>query len=299
MATFAHLSNESPDVSPRAADNLLGASSRREDADLKKSQSKQGFFSRGYNLFFGNRSASAISQEEPSSPDSALSPTDRNSFLGSSSSSTALEVDKSGRDSDFSKQRTSSAAFTPDLVGTEKLMFVSLIFTQNHAISLYRHLPGHLGMQDMKLVYSMSNDGSDLCTFYQKARGHSNTVLLIQTVNGAEYGCFSTSEWREQVSYYGSGESFIFSYQDQNTINAYKWTGKNTLFQFSSKEQIAMGGGGEGFGLLLKNDFDIAESVPCETYGNEKSLDYRNSDSGSSTSSRVCNIELWTFVLHL
>ena len=142
-------------------------------------------------------------------------------------------------------------------------------------------------------------------------------------MDGAEYGAYCACEWKHAAAYYGSGESFLFSVGGSGSssgrgsnsgrnsgngggtsgadssnlvITPFKWTGMNTLFQFSNDDQLAIGGGGGGFGLLLKDDFDIAESLPCETYGNTNSLDIRN-DSG--TSSKVCNVELWTFQLSL
>ncbi len=289
MSTFASLTVESPATSPRAGDSLLITGPNTKTTASQKT-SKPGFFKRGYNLFFGSgNKASAVGQEDPGSP---LSPNEQNCFFDDKSS----ELDSNGEIDDTWKQRSSSVNFIPELVGIDKLMFVSLILTQNHAIALYNHIPSHLGMQDMKLVYSMANDGSDLHTFYQKSKTLNNTILVIQTVDGAEYGCYCASEWKNTPSYYGSGESFIFSYENNNKINVYKWTGINTFFQYSNNEQIAMGGGGEGFGLLLKDDFDISESLPCETYGNSVSLDIRNTN---STASKVCNVELWTFQLRL
>ena len=141
----------------------------------------------------------------------------------------------------------------------------------------------------------MSNDGSDINTFYQKAKGKTHSVLVIQTVDGAEFGCFSASEWHSSESYYGNGENFLFSFTDTETMQVYKWTGIGTLFQFSNQEQVALGGGGEGFGILLKNDFDIVESLPCDTYGNKESLDKDNAI--TNTCSKVANVELWSFQL--
>ena len=351
MSHFVSYPNSSPEGSPRAAEtgegrdssssSGLGQTSPSSPAEtlVPASASKPSFLRRGYNMFFGAGrmplstdpdsptmgSGSSSPQSSSATPTSASATDEKTDFFGSGSRSSCGKGKSSWADherdrdsvasetsgTESTKLRSSSAHFIPELVGTEKLTFGHTL-TQAHAIALYRHLPRHLSMQNMRLAYSLSNDGSDLNSFFAKARGLSNTVLVIQTVDGAEYGCYSASEWKNTPTYYGSGESFIFSVaagtsaggdpaapagvDSAITIVPYKWTGANTLFQFSSSEQLAMGGGGGGFGLLLENDFDIAESLPCETYGNPCSLDSLNSD---GTSSKVCNVELWTFTLDL
>lgn len=99
-------------------------------------------------------------------------------------------------------------------------------------------------------------------------------------------GAYTATEWRNQGdNYYGSGESFLFSYKRTSSsttnsssssssnddteldIDAYKWTYRNSLYQLSNNTQLAIGGG-EGFGILLTNDFRYVESMPCDTYGN-------------------------------
>ena len=171
MSTFASLTVESPATSPRAGDSLLITGPNTKTTASQKT-SKPGFFKRGYNLFFGSgNKASAVGQEDPGSP---LSPNEQNCFFDDKSS----ELDSNGEIDDTWKQRSSSVNFIPELVGIDKLMFVSLILTQNHAIALYNHIPSHLGMQDMKLVYSMANDGSDLHTFYQKSKTLNNKSLF-------------------------------------------------------------------------------------------------------------------------
>ena len=145
----------------------------------------------------------------------------------------------------------------------------------------------------------MLNDGTDMSSFYQRARRHSNTVLLVQTIDDMLIGYFSACAWHEDASYYGSGESMLFSFRqkDSDNVDVYKWTGKNVLFQYSSATKIAAGGGGGGFGFILDNDFRSVASYACETYGNMQSLLSGPSPDSLSLGSNVVNAELWTFQL--
>jgi len=194
---------------------------------------------------------------------------------------------------------SSSACYVPELLGTRSLVFNSLILTQAHATALMAHLPESLRMQNFKLAYSLLNDGSDMSSFYHKARSHKNTVLLIQTTNGAEFGCFSATAWHEESSYYGTGVSLMFRFKSESAddvdVKVYTWTGRNNLFQYGTAARIAVGGGGEGFGIVLEKDFGACASYPCETYGNTTSL--TSLDEDASATCGVANVELWSFQL--
>jgi hypothetical protein len=180
-------------------------------------------------------------------------------------------------------------------LGAESLVFKSLILTQPYATALMAHLPESLRMQNFKLAYSMVNDGSDVSSFYKKARPHKNSTLLIQTTDGAVLGCFTATAWHEESAYYGTGVSLIFRFKSTDDIDVFPWTGKNTLFQYSTETKIAVGGGGEGFGIVLEQDFSTCASYPCETYGNTASLASLETDSAATCG--VSNVELWSFQL--
>ena len=63
----------------------------------------------------------------------------------------------------------------------------------------------------------------------------------------------------------------------------------NNFFVWSSCDQIAMGGGGDGFGFVLDSDFATGESFKCKTYGNPVLVDKENG------SFRIANVECWGF----
>lgn len=319
--------------------NLGGEATSSAAVSLKTTPAKSGIRNRLWGMFFGSSGGQQVSGNAvPESPDASSSPKgdDERARMHSSSFSESLVSVESS-----TKSRTSSIHFIPELRGTDSLTFSSVILTVPHALALFTHLPDSLRMQHFSLVYSMLNDGSDLTSFYNKVKARQSkgssseksggcmyTVLIIQTVQGAEFGCFSASLWKNQGAFYGSGQSFLFKFRrnsiaeegagntgntglpnHENTavgIDVFKWTGMNTLFQYGSDEKIAMGGGGKagGFGFVLDKDFYACESTACDTYGNPGSLDERSESSeggkGAGTGaggSTVANVELWTFQL--
>lgn len=69
----------------------------------------------------------------------------------------------------------------------------------------------------------------------------------------------------------------------------FEMTGTNDFFVWGSPSQIAMGGGGDGFGFVLDSDFATGESFCSATYGNPLLVDKENG------SFRIANIECWGF----
>ena len=65
--------------------------------------------------------------------------------------------------------------------------------------------------------------------------------------------------------------------------------GANDFFVWSGQQQIAMGGGGEGFGFVLDSDFATGESFRSATYGNQILVEREHG------SFRIANVECWGF----
>ena len=49
--------------------------------------------------------------------------------------------------------------------------------------------------------------------------------------------------WRPGTKFYGNGESFVFTFKNQDEIKAFYSTGMNQLYQFCDRKCIGMGGG--------------------------------------------------------
>lgn len=132
--------------------------------------------------------------------------------------------------------------------------------------SLARHYRGY----DWKLVYSLAQHGASLSTLYHKVNGKFPTLLVVKSHLGQVFGAFVSDAWQTSPmsrfsSYYGTGESWLFTtYPD---FHVFPWSGKNSMFMFSNDESLALGGGG-GFGLFLNSDLSRGSSAPCGTFEN-------------------------------
>lgn len=131
--------------------------------------------------------------------------------------------------------------------------------------SLQNFMPPTISESNFWLKYSLVRDGASLPMLLRNIRGTKHTLIAIETVEGEVFGSFTSSPWRKNWNYYGSGESFLwrmrrtrsekdvqYSVLDQakleSELDVFYWTGRNNLVQYCTQDMIAVGGG------LLQDD---------------------------------------------
>merc|ERR1712194_824662 len=96
-----------------------------------------------------------------------------------------------------------------------------------------------------------------LQTMFRNIAEKGANVMLIRSTNNYIFGCFASEEWRSSDRYFGTGESFVFSFgkmedgfqdldlrQVRKRYKRYQWAGKNDFTLYSDSDTIAVGGGG-------------------------------------------------------
>lgn len=132
-------------------------------------------------------------------------------------------------------------------------------------------LPARVLLRPLWLrVYSSTNDGVSLQTFYEKCRRAQPTLLLVKDTSHAVFGCFTTDAWKPNLGarhFYGSGQSFVFTLQPEAC--AYRATGLNTYYQLCSEKHLAVGGSSSGAcALYLEANFETGTTHFSETFAN-------------------------------
>ncbi|XP_059748533.1 TLD domain-containing protein 2 isoform X4 [Bos taurus] len=150
----------------------------------------------------------------------------------------------------------------PQLAGASQVLGAS----EMSQLSL--HLPPRVTGYSWSLAFCTSRDGFSLQSLYRQMEGHSGPVLLVlRDQDGQMFGAFSSSALRLSKGFYGTGETFLFSFSPQ--LKVFKWTGSNSFFVKGDLDSLMMGCGSGRFGLWLDGDLYRGGSHPCATFNNE------------------------------
>ena len=180
--------------------------------------------------------------------------------------------------------------------------------------SLSQFLPYAFSQQNPWMKYSLIRDGASYFKLLQNVRGSKATLIALETVDGEVFGSFTSSPWRKNTTFFGSGESFLWRMkhdrktvcksiieqaQLESEIEVFPWTGDNYLVQLCTDKYIAVGGGGSqqhigssecGFGLCIDDEVLHGTSDYCPTFDNPP-LSKEHQD-GSPF--EIVNLEVWT-----
>ncbi|ETI52532.1 hypothetical protein, variant 1 [Phytophthora nicotianae P1569] len=170
-----------------------------------------------------------------------------------------------------------------------KLMESSSILEIEHIAYIDHALPITSQLCRWYRIYSVEANGSSLETLLILAKKQSPTLLVVKDAGGNVFGGFASDEWHHAFHYYGTGESFLFSFANPSAAGGfvkYQWSRKNSYFMLCSDESLIMGGGGN-FGLFLDSDLSRGTSGACETF---------NSPPLTTSQEFSCvQVELWGF----
>lgn len=173
----------------------------------------------------------------------------------------AAEADKNKEDIDIARKSSidtkplrlpkleNNSRFTPIMCDE------SVIMSETQIILIARLLPPLFRLREWKKVYSVDSDGISLQTFFKNAKGYSNSILFIEDDGGYKFGAYTTEDWKIHKHFYGTGESFLFTFRDtEEDVEFYKWSGFNEHIQYSDKGSIAVGGADGKFALYIRSN---------------------------------------------
>jgi len=163
----------------------------------------------------------------------------------------------------------------------------SAILAPWQVITLERSLPEEHQDRDWLLLYTLKKHGAAMHSIFERCKGHRYSLLCLMDSDGVVFGGMASEEWKDRKDrYFGSGESFLFSFKGDKFVK-FTWTRSNSYFMLASHGiGLAMGGGGH-FGLFVGPDLMRGSSDHCETFGSAALSGEKTFD--------VVNIEVWGF----
>ncbi|TEA15312.1 hypothetical protein DBR06_SOUSAS5010010, partial [Sousa chinensis] len=186
-----------------------------------------------------------------------------------SSQPSQVEDALSGEEGEEKEEETAPApARAPEDPVEPQLAEASQVLGASEMRQISLHLPPRVAGHSWSLAFRTSRDGFSLRSLYRQMEGHSGPVLLVlRDQDGQMFGAFSSSAIRLSKGFYGTGETFLFSFSPQ--LKVFKWTGNNSFFVKGDLDSLMMGCGSGHFGLWLDGDLYHGGSHPCATFNNE------------------------------
>lgn len=177
----------------------------------------------------------------------------------------------------------------------------SEVLTEEHfAHIISGGVPARFQESALDLLYSTDLHGFSLHTLYHRASKASPTLVAIRDTKGRVFGCYGAQPWKPSATrYYGTGESFVFGTDGSDLAKVYKWSRKNSFFQFTSNTFLAIGGGaGSHFALWVDEDLLMGTTFACSTFDNPSLTDIYSEGAVSNAEFKILSLEVWTFAAH-
>jgi len=144
----------------------------------------------------------------------------------------------------------------------------SEILTVEDIQSLSDSFPSRILGSKWQLVFTTSLHGYNLSSLYRRCKQevHSPTLLCVEDTRGNVFGSFLSCPIKLHDSFYGTGESFLFTCRPEFKI--FNWSGENLFFARGYVDSLLIGAGEGKFGLWLDSSLYQGRSEACITYKN-------------------------------
>lgn len=145
----------------------------------------------------------------------------------------------------------------------------SQLLTNDQFSLLWGWMPHGFQITEPRLIYSTKVDGFSLHRLYLRCQEIAPLILIIRSLENNIFGAFLADALQIKFSsYYGTGETFLFSIVP--IPMHYRWSHCNRYMLFVEQNQLACGGGGNtGYGLSIDDELLNGCSMRCATFENE------------------------------
>lgn len=144
------------------------------------------------------------------------------------------------------------------------------------------HVPQRYRYSSWRLLYNLNTDGMSLSMLYKNVASASCLITILQDGHRRIFGSYTSETWKPRHGFYGSGECFVWEIHP--FLRVYPWAEKNSLFQYSRENVIAIGGGNAS-AFRIDHNLEFGSSNPCETFDNPTL--------SSSSEFKIISMEVW------
>lgn len=162
----------------------------------------------------------------------------------------------------------------------------SCILSELMALRLRVHLTSLHQIKKWQCIYSSANMGFSYSLLLSSCHGQFPTLLVVMDSAHYVFGGFAASAWEPNKTYFGTGDSFLFSFGDSEELQVYRPTYFNEYYQACDMDCFSLGSDPKP-GLMLNRDLVNGMSSHC--------LTYENKPLASEEYFKLLNIEIWAF----
>lgn len=154
-------------------------------------------------------------------------------------------------------------SFMPEMSHT------SNILQEQQIINLNNLLPARLIGSKWNLKYSTRLNGTSLKTLIRKCENSETpNLVIIKTTCNSIIGALSSHSIRVSEHFFGSGESFLFRFEnhDQPKLDQFKWSGQNSFFVRCDRQTLVFGSSDGSYGIWIEGTLLRGTSRKCKTF---------------------------------
>jgi len=164
---------------------------------------------------------------------------------------------------------------------------ISNILTGQQLQILLQFIPARFRERTLTVCFTTEKDGFSLLSLFNHVKQYHPLLLLLQTKNAKIIGAYLTHPLSKSKSFYGTGETFIFSIKPYYKV--WKWDRANRqLFIYTGEDKLIIGGG-EGTAISIDNELWRGLCESCTTYNNVPLT-------GKRKTFEISKVELFRFV---
>jgi TLD len=119
----------------------------------------------------------------------------------------------------------------------------SKLLSEIMILQIVEKLPNYLKYRDWDLIYSTVSNGWSLNTFYRNCENYGSNILVIKDHSHYIFGGFASQSWIHCKKFYGNGECFVYTFENQEEIKCYYASLNNDFYMSSDSQCLIMGGG--------------------------------------------------------
>jgi len=112
------------------------------------------------------------------------------------------------------------------------------------------------------------------------------SLIIVKDVDQNMFGAFVSNQLVIRESFYGNGESFLFTYYPE--FRVFNWSGANEFFVKGDVHGLGFGCGEGTYGLWVDSDLYHGRTSASKTYNNDPLT--------TNEDFLIASIEIWTFI---